>query len=85
LCDGLESLLTRVRRSTVPRATLTFELPDEQREFLEAANAGELASALFEIEQRLRGIIKHGNPSEEAAAIATQIRQMISDLDPIVS
>jgi hypothetical protein len=41
--------------------------------------------ALFEVDQRLRGIIKYGNPSEEAAAIATEIRQMIRDLDPIVS
>jgi len=69
----------------MPRATLTFKLPEEQFEFLQAANAGELARALSEIDQRLRGILKYGEPSKETEALAQEIREMIRELDPIVS
>lgn len=68
----------------MPRATLTFKLPEEQFEFLQAASAGELARALSEIDQRLRGILKYGEPSKETEALAIEIREMIRELDPIV-
>lgn len=61
----------------MPRATLTFALPEEQSEFMQAAGAGELARALSEIDQRLRGILKYGEPSEETAKLAAEIRQML--------
>jgi hypothetical protein len=69
----------------MPRATLTFALPDEQSEFLQAANAPELARALSEIDQRLRGVIKYGEPSKETEALAQEIREMIRELDLLVS
>lgn len=69
----------------MPRATLTFALPDEQSEFLQAANAHELARALSEIDQRLRGVIKYGEPSKETEALAQEIREMIRELDLLVS
>jgi hypothetical protein len=68
----------------MPRATLTFKLPEEQFEFMQAAGAGELARALSEIDQRLRGILKYGEPSKETEALAIEIREMIRELDPIV-
>ena len=68
----------------MPRATLAFALPEEQSEFRQAAGAGELARALSEIDQRLRGILKYGEPSKETEALAIEIREMIRELDPIV-
>ena len=61
----------------MPRATLTFTLPEEQVEFMQAANAGEIAATIHEIDQRLRGILKYGEPSEETARLAEEIRQML--------
>lgn len=59
------------------RATLTFTLPDEQGEF-DAALAGRKAlDALHEIDQRLRSLLKHGEPSMAEAELAKDVRAMI--------
>jgi len=58
-------------------ATLRFSLPDEQGDF-DAALAGRKALiALWEIDQRCRGLLKHGEPTGETRELAEQIRQMI--------
>jgi hypothetical protein len=58
-------------------ATLRFTLPDEQGDF-DAARLGRSALlALWEIDQRCRGLLKHGEPTEEQAALAREIREMI--------
>ena len=59
------------------RATLTFRLPDEQGDF-DAALAGRKALlALWEIDQRLRSLLKHGEPGDEARRLAEELREMI--------
>ena len=59
------------------KATLTFKLPDEQAEF-DAARLGRQAlSCLWEIDQGLRSLIKHGEPSDETRRLAEEIRAMI--------
>jgi len=61
------------------KATLTFTLPEEQGEF-DAARLGRAAlSTLWEIDQHCRAAVKHGDPSEDAAALAEAIRGMISE------
>jgi hypothetical protein len=57
--------------------TFRFNLPEEQGEF-DAARLGRSALlALWEIDQRCRGLLKHGEPSDETAALAQEIREMI--------
>jgi hypothetical protein len=59
------------------KATLSFNLPDEQGEF-DAARLGHKAlTALWDIDQRCRSLLKHGDPSEETARLAEEIRGMI--------
>jgi len=59
------------------RATLAFTLPDEQAEF-DAARLGRRALAtLWEIDQGLRSLVKHGEPSDETRRLAEEIRAMI--------
>ena len=59
------------------KATLSFNLPDEQGEF-DAARLGHKAlTTLWEIDQRCRALLKHGNPTPEAARLAEEIRGMI--------
>ncbi len=58
-------------------ATLRFRLPDDQGEY-EAARLGRQAlTTLWEIDQRCRGLIKHGEPTEAEERLAEEIRAMI--------
>jgi hypothetical protein len=58
---------------------LRFDLPEEQAEF-DAARLGRAAlSTLWDIDQHCRALLKHGQPSEDAAALADAIREMISE------
>ena len=62
-----------------PVATFRYSLPDEQAEF-DAARLGRQAlTTLWDIDQRLRALPKHGEPSDETARLAEEIRQMIRD------
>lgn len=59
------------------KATLTFTLPDEETEFRAACQGREAKAALWEIDQRLRSLLKHGNPTEAEETLAREIRGMI--------
>jgi hypothetical protein len=59
------------------RATLTFDLPEERGEFDAALLGRKALSVLWEIDQRLRSLVKHGEPSLEARQLAEEIREMI--------
>jgi hypothetical protein len=60
-------------------ATLRFDLsdPDDEREHRYALAGREALIALELIDNRCRAIIKHGEPSEEAARILEEIRRLI--------
>jgi len=60
-----------------PVATLRFTLPDEQGEFDAARLGSKALLVLWEIDQWCRSLLKHGNPSEETARLAEEIRGMI--------
>ena len=61
----------------MPTATLRFDLPDEQGDF-DAARLGRSAlSALWEIDQRCRSLLRHGEPTPEEGRLAQEIRALI--------
>jgi hypothetical protein len=61
----------------MPTLTIRYRLPEEQAEF-DAARLGSSACAcLSDIEQGLRSLLKHGEPSEQTAKLAEEIREMI--------
>lgn len=61
----------------MPRATLSFDLPEDNAEFRAALAGREALAALHEIDQRCRDFLKYGDPPlAERAAIAA-IRDMI--------
>jgi hypothetical protein len=66
----------------MPIATLRFTLPDEQAEYDAARLGREALSTLWDIDQRCRSLVKHGEPSEETERLAEEIRQMIRDTCP---
>lgn len=61
----------------MPKAILKFDLPDEQGDFDAAIHGREALSVLWDIDQRLRSLLKHGNPTEQEARLAEEIREMI--------
>ena len=63
----------------MPIATLRYNLPDEQGDFTAAINGRKAFLCLWEIDQRLRSLLKHGEPSDAEARLAEEIRQMIRD------
>jgi hypothetical protein len=60
-----------------PVATLRFNLPDEQGEFDAARLGGKALLALWEIDQKCRSLMKHGDPTPETRKLAEEIRGMI--------
>lgn len=60
------------------KATLTFDLPEEQGEHIAALRGGEAISMLAEIDRHCRQTLKHGEPSEETRKALEEIRAMIS-------
>ena len=61
----------------MPRATLTYTLPEEQAEF-DAAREGVAArSLIWAIDQHCRSLLKHGSPDAATRVLAADIRQMI--------
>jgi hypothetical protein len=66
-----------LERDAMPIATLRFTLPDEQADYDAARLGRQMVAVLWEIDQRCRSLVKHGEPSEETARLAEEIREMI--------
>ena len=63
----------------MPTATLRFALPEEQADFDAARLGRQMAATIWEIDQRCRSLLKHGEPSGETGRLAEEIRQLIRD------
>ena len=61
----------------MPHVLIRFRLPEEQSEFETAIQGGRARSALWDIDQACRSLLKHGEPTEAEAALAQRIRAMI--------
>ena len=59
------------------KATLQFNLPEEPGDYDAARLGSKALSTLWEIDQRCRGLLKHGEPTEQEARLAEKIRAMI--------
>jgi hypothetical protein len=60
-----------------PVATLRFTLPDEQGEYDAARLGSQALATLWDIDQRCRSLLKHGEPSDGERRLAEEIRGMI--------
>lgn len=61
----------------MPTVTLTYTLPDEQPAYDAARLGSEAMQVLWQIAQRLREVVKYGDPSEGTRRLAEEIRAMI--------
>ena len=53
---------------------------DDREEFETMLQAHEMQRSIFEVDNHLRNLIKHGNYSEEVLEILTQIREMLPNV-----
>jgi hypothetical protein len=63
--------------TNMPTGTLQFTLPDEEAEFRTAQQGREAKVVLWDIDQKLRSLLKHGQASQETRELAEAIREMI--------
>ena len=61
----------------MPIATLKFTLPEEDVEFKTAMQGREAKVVLWDIDQKLRSLLKHGEPTPAQAVLAEEISNMI--------
>jgi hypothetical protein len=67
----------------MPKATLTFNLPEENEEYMTAVHAGDYRSALWELDQHLRSIVKYtDNPNSEIyQEIRDKLREFLGNAE----
>jgi hypothetical protein len=63
----------------MPVVTIQYNLPDEQGDFDAARLGRQMAATLWDVDQRCRALLKHGDPSEETASLAEEIRGLIRE------
>jgi hypothetical protein len=61
----------------MPIATLRFKLPDESSDHRAALAGVDALIALEHIDNRMRAIIKYGEPSKEIGQLCEEVRDMI--------
>lgn len=62
------------------KATLKFNLPEENAEHKLAVNAGNYYAVLWDIDQYLRGKLKHGDLAESEYVVLEKTRDELRDL-----
>lgn len=58
----------------MPHVIIRFRLPDEQSELNAAMQGREAKGAIWSVDQYCRGVLKHGEPSEETRRHLEEIR-----------
>ena len=61
------------------QAKLIFNLPEDERDFKMASRACEYFSCLWEIDQEMRSMIKHGSNIKKVDSLAQRVRDMIHE------
>lgn len=62
------------------KATLEFQIPEEEQEFMEAVNGGMFKHILWKLDQDLRGKLKHGTLTECESKCYQEVRDEIRTL-----
>jgi hypothetical protein len=63
----------------MPHVILRYRLPDEQVELNAAIQGGDAKATIWQVDQYCRGLLKHGEPSEETRQHLEHIREMLRD------
>jgi len=63
----------------MPHAILRFRLPEEQTEFSAALQGADAKAAIWQVDQYCRGVLKHGEPSEDDRRHLERIRDILRE------
>tara|TARA_R110000796_G_scaffold17572_2_gene53961 strand:+ start:306 stop:515 length:210 start_codon:yes stop_codon:yes gene_type:complete len=63
----------------VPRATIEFNLPEEQEEFEMVSNIGHLSSSICAVDNRMRSELKHGLTFESPEEVCEYVRSELCE------
>lgn len=63
----------------MPKATLSFKLPEEHTEFTAATQAGEMRAALWAIDEYLRQQVKYCDHPPAVAEVYRAVRAMLHE------
>jgi len=67
------------------KATLEFNLPEDDAEHVRSVNASAAWSALYDIDNRIRGIIKYGlNEESSYEQELAEIRREINEITALI-
>ena len=67
------------------KATLEFNLPEDRAEHLRAVHAGAAWCALFEVDNRLRNLLKYGTSKESSfEQELSEIRAEINEITSLI-
>jgi glutamate-1-semialdehyde aminotransferase len=61
----------------MPHVLIRFRLPEEQSEFETSIQGGRARSALWDIDEACRSLLKYGEPTPAEVELAQRIRAMI--------
>jgi hypothetical protein len=61
------------------KATIEFQLPEEHDEHVRAVHAHNAWVALYDIDQHLRSVLKHGHDYKSVQELAEHIRREINE------
>ena len=68
-----------ILESGMPHVILRYRLPEEQHEFTAAMQGADAKSAIWQVDQYCRGILKHGEPSAETRRHLEEIRETLRE------
>lgn len=63
----------------MPRAILTFRLPQEQTEYNAAMQGRDAKGAIWDVDQYCRNVLKHGEPNEHVRFHLEHIRNLLRE------
>jgi len=63
----------------VSKLTLEFTLPEETEEMRTAVNAGNMRSAVYDFDMKLRNILRHGTMPELDVDTVERVRSMLHE------
>ena len=66
----------------MPKATITFNLPEEKTDYDMANSAGKMYSILWEIDQHCRAILKYGGADGYKYKSVDELAEYIRDMIP---
>ena len=65
------------------KVTIQFDGHEERGDILQAIHASDAFAALWDIDQRARGILKHGEPSKDLAAFCEEVREVVAEVPEV--